>query len=104
MLQKKEAKYADQKIVDMYHLPTPRQTGGAPAAYPVPRANHHSPSRSSTPPGCLCCPGQSSPTHFGLNKWALFKREVSKSLLTQLDSSAFTKAAQAELPLARMGS
>lgn len=62
------------------------------------------PAEATAPPGYLSCSWQSSPTHFSLNKQALLKKAVSKSLLTQLNSSTLPKAAQAGLPLARMGS
>lgn len=54
--------------------------------------------------GCLCYPWQNFPAHFSLKKRSLIRRPVSKSLLTQVVSSAFRRAAQSGLPLVRMGS
>lgn len=46
MLQKEEAKCADQNSVDMRHLlPRPKLTEEATAAYPVPGASCQSPSK-----------------------------------------------------------
>lgn len=88
----------------MYHFHTTKQTEGAPAGYPNLEIFTPFPEEAITLLVCLCYPWQNFPAYFSLKKRSLIRRVVSKSLLTQVVSSAFRRAAQAGLPLARIGS
>lgn len=99
-----QTEHTDQECVDTWHLvPTPKVTEGAAAALPVPLQITALTAEPTAPSGSFSCSWKISLTHSSSDKWAMFERLMSKSLLPHLDSGTFLRAAQAVLPLTRMG-